>query len=198
MTNQRNNDNDEHLRKLLRTTDPARHLAPLDAHRAERLREKIMLNPQSTPAAPRRRSAWLLGGAGTVGAAAAAAIALPLVIGTGAASVTALSAPPAGGPAAACAEVTPDALHTATLAFRGNVTRIDGDTVTLTVTERFTGETADTVEISQGSPDLLDGSLPPFTTGGSYLVAASDGIVLGCGLTGVDTPPLAQVYDQAF
>ncbi len=191
-------DDDSALRRVLREADPASGLPPLTARDAGLIRERIMLASRAAAPAPRRRG-WLIGGLSAATAAAAGAIAVPLMIGTGAGGVTALQSPPAGGPAAICAEVSSEALETAAdLAFRADVESIDGLTVVLRVTSRFAGDVSDTVTVPQGAGVGVDGAPPAFTEGGSYLVAARDGFVLGCGLTGEDEPALATVYEQAF
>jgi len=66
------------------------------------------------------------------------------------------------------------------------------------VTERFAGEVADRVEVTQVDAIDSDFSSVPFELGGSYLVAAGHGTVRGCGLSGPDSPELRAIYDAAF
>ncbi|MEN9621399.1 MAG: hypothetical protein RL499_1592, partial [Actinomycetota bacterium] len=48
--------------------------------------------------------------------------------------------------------------------------------------------------------DAADGDFSgvPFEVGESYLVAATDGTIAGCGLSGTDSADLRAVYDAAF
>jgi hypothetical protein len=105
-----------------------------------------------------------------------------------------------GVPAGArCAVLTPELLAGSEQAFAGTVTAMDAGTVTIRTTEVFAGEVGQTVEVQAPAPALqeLIGATR-FETGGSYLVAASDGLVSPCGLTGKATAGLQAVYDQAF
>lgn len=103
---------------------------------------------------------------------------------------------------AKCLVPTAALLGRADVAFRGTVTAVehgDGqDVVTLDVDEAYAGAPASPVTIT--SPDLgaaLDGSLT-FEQGGSYLVSADGGQVRVCGFSGVDSPGLRAMYDEAF
>ena len=67
------------------------------------------------------------------------------------------------------------------------------------VTVRAEGNRVDvTVEVEQDDAIDSDFSSVQFELGSSYLVAAGDGTVRGCGLSGADTPELRAVYDAAF
>jgi hypothetical protein len=112
---------------------------------------------------------------------------------------TSLSAQPALAAAGRCAVLTPDLLSGSDQAFAGTVTAMDAGTVTIRTTEVFAGEVGQTVEVTAPPADLqqLVGAAS-FETGGSYLVAATDGLVSPCGLTGKATADLQAVYDQAF
>lgn len=154
-------------------------------------------NDSHAPARPRRR--LLLGAAGAAGAAAiTAALAVPAIIGTPSA-VTALDQPVSGGPAAMCAVVTPEAVASYGTSFRADVTGIDGDTVTLAVTERFDGEVADTVTTTQGDGAGIDGGPLVFEPDRSYLLTTnSDGMIVTCGVSGEADAGLTAVYTEAF
>lgn len=112
-------------------------------------------------------------------------------------TVTTLHAPEAS--AARCMVPTAERLGQAEVAFRGTVTELSGDTVTLEPTRWYAGEETDQVQVSAPAAELsrLLESVT-FTQGGDYLVAATDGAVLICGYSGRAADPLAALYDEAF
>lgn len=196
-------DDDRSLREQLRGADPARDLAPLPPTWLDHRMEQIMTDQNPlTPIADVRRSpamrVWVpIAVAGTA-AAAAVAIAVPLMLG-GAPTVEPLALPAGGGLASgSCLPVTPEGLLDQEQAFAARVLTVEGDLVTFEVTERFAGEVADRVTVPQVDELTSDFSLVPFATGDTVLVAASDGTVTGCGLSGADTAELRAVYDAAF
>lgn len=193
---------DDTLRRIIGRSDPARSMASADDHDITRLMEEAMSDtrstPQSTSGAPSAsRRPWLFGGLGVLGAAAAAAVAVPLALGP-ASSVTVLEQPAAGGPAAMCAVLTPEFVAEADSAFRAEVTGIDGGTVTLHVLDRFAGEVGDTIEVPQGTSAGVDGEPITFEASTTYLLATRDGMILTCGTSGVDSPELDAIYTRAF
>lgn len=158
------------------------------------------MKPQNTSTPGRVNRRGLLVGALGAGAAAIAAVAfaIPAIIGTSVAA-TALTQPAAGGPAAMCAQVTPEAVAAAGTSFRADVRSITDGTVTLSVTERFAGEVGDTVTVTQGVGAGIDGEPIVFVDGESYLLSASaDGVIITCGVSGVADAGLTAVYDAAF
>ena len=196
-------DDDRLLREQLRGADPARDLAPLPPTWLDHRMEQLMTDQTPlTPVADVRRSPamriWVpIALAGTA-AAAAVAIAVPLMLG-GTPSVEQLALPEGGGLASgSCLAVTPEGLLDQEQAFAARVLTVEGDVVTFEVTERFAGEIADRVTVPQVDELSSDFSLVPFAAGDSVLVAATDGTVTGCGLSGADTAELRAVYDAAF
>jgi hypothetical protein len=195
-------DDDLQLRDELRRVDPARDLAPLPptwlGHRMEQMMTDSTDTARPTVAEPvRRRGVWLAVAAAAV-LAAGAAIVVPIALG-GAPTTEVLAQPGGGGiTSGSCLPVTADGLLSQEKAFAARVIAVDGDTVTLDVTERFAGEVADRVEVTQ--PDTIDSdsSRVSFELGESYLVAAGDGTVRGCGLSGPDDAELRAVYEAAF
>lgn len=187
------------MRRLLKAGDPASSLPQVRSDQIVRLTEDTM-NPQNTPSRSRaHRRGLLLGGLG-VGAAAVAAVAfaVPAIIGSSGAA-TALTQPSSGGPAAMCAQVTPEAVAAAGTSFRADVLRIADGTVTLSVDERFAGEISDTVTVTQGVGAGIDGEPIVFIDGETYLLSASpDGVIITCGVSGVADEGLTAVYDAAF
>lgn len=186
----------------MRDADPVSDLAPLPSWQLERLKETAMTTPTTTPA-PVKSRRRLITVAGISAAAAAAIIGGVLIAGPnttpGGGAVTALSVPDAGGPAAMCAEVTPQALESSTLAFRGTVTSIRDGLVTFRVDEVFTGDLEQAVTVPQGDPDTqVDGAAPVFQDGTTYLVSTTDDVIRTCGQTGEETAALDTLYSQAF
>lgn len=193
-------DDDRTLRERVRAADPARTVAPLAETWLDRRMEQIMTKTESPDAAPARstRRAWVP----IVGIAAAltigAAIAVPLMLG-GAPTTEQLAQPGGDGfSSGSCLMVTPEGLRAQEQAFAAHVITVDGDTVTLEVTERFAGEVADRVEVQQVEAISSDFSGVPFELGQSYLVAAGDATIRGCGLSGTDSPELRAIYNEAF
>ena len=120
------------------------------------------------------------------------------MVGTSGAA-TALTQPSSGGPAAMCAQVTPEAVAAAGTSFRADVRSIADGTVTLSVDERFAGEVGDTVTVTQGDGAGIDGEPIVFVEGESYLLSANaDGVIVTCGVSGVADEGLTAVYDAAF
>ncbi len=185
---------DEQLRARFARIDPAATLQP--ASETEILR--MVSNTTSTPARTTNRKPLLLGlGALTIGAAAAAVVGIVLTAPGG--DVTRLAAPSGGGPAAMCAELTPENMAGADLAVGGTVVSIDGDEVTLEVTERFTGDSADRIVVAQQDPDLpSELSAAAFEQGQQYLISSYDGVIATCGQSGPASPELEQLYRAAF
>jgi len=199
------NHNDEHddnqVIAWMRDADPVSDLTPLPAWQLERLKETAMTPTTSTTPAPARNRRRLFAVAGISAAAAAAIIGGVVLTGPGSTGggVTALSAPAAGGPTAMCAEATPEALSSSTLAFRGTVTSTDDGLVTFRVDDVFTGDVEQTVTVPQGDSDVpVDGAAPVFKDGVTYLVSTTEDFIKSCGLTGEDSPELSSLYDQAF
>ncbi|PPF67370.1 hypothetical protein C5E16_09225 [Clavibacter michiganensis] len=201
---------DAGIDRLLRAADPAPHLAPLSPGQRAELEEHAMDETTRTPA---RRGAPSGGGSDrrrprptrrplVLGAvlAAVALVVVVVVLPRGDGDGTRLTVDASGGLADSCAVITPEGLAAAaTLAFRGTVESVEGGTATIRVERVYAGEPSETVAVSQGDPDdVVDGAAPVFADGATYLVAASDGRVASCGLTGVDGPELSALYDQAF
>lgn len=201
-------DNDDVLRERLRRADPASGVEPLGPDWLDTTMEHLMTQQHDTQTEARtdagqpapRRPRWLLPAAGVTGAAAIAAIALPLALGAGGATaVTALELPTDPGLAAgSCPVIEPALVAMNDTAVAASVTSIDGDTVTLEVTERFAGDVENRLTLTQVEASGGDFSGVPFTVGGDYLIAAIDGTVALCGVTGVDEASLRSIYVDAF
>jgi hypothetical protein len=195
-------DDDRQLREQLRGADPAQNLAPLPSTWLDHRMEQIMTEQTTSPApaVPARsaRRTWIPVVGVAAALAIAAAVAVPLAL-SGTPTVEQLAQPTGDGLASgSCMIVSPEGLLMNEQAFAARVLTVEGDVVTLEVTERFTGEVADRVEVPQ--VDAADGDFSgvPFEVGESYLVAATDGTIAGCGLSGTDSADLRAVYDAAF
>ena len=198
-------DDDRALRDELRAADPARTLPPASPTWLDHRMEQIMTDQSPTTTtftreAPRRAfRRWMPVVGIAAGLAIAAAIVVPLVVGGPERTVEALQPPPGGGLASgSCLRLEPATVAAQEQAFAARVLQVQGDTVLLEVTERFTGDVADRVEVLQGDAMTSDFSGVPFAVGQSYLVGAVDGTITGCGVTGADSAELRAVYDEAF
>ncbi len=194
---------DDDLRRMIARADPSASLHPLRSDQLTRLTEttinrKDTIDGSRTRPARTTRRAWALGGGGVgIAAIAAAAFIVPGTWGPATSSTT-LNQPAGGGPAAMCAEVTPDALAGYDSAFRAVVTTVEGDMVTLTVSDTFKGDIDKTVMVPQGDGGGVDGEPLVFADGGTYLISTQDGTIVTCGVSGQDTPELDALYRQAF
>jgi hypothetical protein len=209
---------DEHdeLRARLRAADPAASLPRPDPDRVARLLEETMSHPRTTTEAPanapgRSPLTWLVAAAAIVLIAAVGAFALidpsdddgATTAGsqpTTQASVTELQAPGAAATAGRCLPTTADVLAGADVAFDGTVEEIEGDLVTLRVTQWYAGEETDLVTVEGPSEDLQALlAAVDFQDGQRYLVAAApDGRVMVCGFSAPHSPRLERLYDRAF
>ena len=213
------------LRDRLARLDPAEDLPVRSATGPEgrALLEEIMSTPVNTdtrgldgpPAVPPERDAprnsrrWWLGGAAAA-AVAAIAVAGVLVIGGG---DGASDEPEVAGGAkpglelslgegqdmmASCMQMSPELLAPVQLAFAGTAREVDGERVVLDVTRWYTGGDAEAVELTApGGLVALTGGID-FEVGGEYLIAAENGTVDYCGMSGPATPELQSFYDAAF
>ena len=198
-------DDDRALRDRLRAADPARALPPASPTWLDHRMEQIMTDQSPTTTTDTSEEArpaftrWMP----VVGVAAslviAALIVVPLALGGPEPTVEALQPPTGGGLASgSCLALEPSTIAAQEKAFAATVLEIQGQTVVLEVTERFAGDVADRVEVTQVDAATSDFSGVPFAVGESYLVAALDGTITGCGVTGADSAELRAVYDAAF
>lgn len=198
-------DDDRALRDQLRAADPARALPPASPTWLDHRMEQIMTDQSPTTTTvtsetPRRAfRRWMPVAGVAAGLAIAAAIVAPLVLGGPEPTVEALRPPMDGGlTSGSCLVLEPATVAAQEQAFAATVLQIQGDTVLLEVTERFAGDVADRVEVTQVDAMTSDFSGVPFEVGQSYLVGAVDGTITGCGVTGADSAELRTVYDAAF
>jgi hypothetical protein len=202
------------LRIRLAGADPAAELPAADPDEVDRLLERVVL-ADLRETGTRRRSplTWLVAAAALVVIVAGGALWLVQSSrGHTDGGLLADPAPTTAAPATGeltvaaagsgrCMMPTADLLADKPIAFEGTVEGIADGVVTLRVTHVFAGDLAEEVSVRGAvAPDTggaPEGD-PTFATGGRYLVAAADGTVLGCGLSGPVTPDLRDLYAQAF
>jgi hypothetical protein len=197
----------DELEQRLRAADPAPPAVPVRPARDPRARtlvERIMTDTQDPialdpPSSPTRRWLAVAAAAAAVVAVAGGAVALTGSDDEDEPTSVALTLP-ADDMMAMCMEVSPEILRdSASVAFEGTVTSTDAEATTLAVDRWFAGEEVDEVVVAtpDGSDTALLGSIT-FEAGGTYLVAAADGEVRSCGLTGPSSPELEAIYEGAF
>jgi hypothetical protein len=175
----------------LRRADPA-HMSPAPSESKARIWARIQeATMDDTRSASRRRIAW----AGGLAAAAVAGIAaLALLLNPGTPSPGPTDDPDTG--IGSCVETySLDALANRDFAFDGTVAAIDGDSVTFSVNEAFSGDASSGESITLSAPGMSGTSItsaggPILTEGERYLVAGDDEFVWACGFT--------QPYDEAL
>ncbi|ANH36977.1 hypothetical protein I601_0525 [Nocardioides dokdonensis FR1436] len=98
-----------------------------------------------------------------------------------------------------CMLPTAEALAEQPLALEGTVVGVEDGVAVLDPEEFFAGRATDRVEVvaPTESDRALLGSVE-LEEGSRYLVAAADGRVVGCGLSGPAEPELAELYAEAF
>ncbi|MFC9690906.1 hypothetical protein ACFTSF_20310 [Kribbella sp. NPDC056951] len=84
------------------------------------------------------------------------------------------------------------------VAFEGKVTAVTGDLISLKVAHWYRGGPGDNVEVQAMPEDVLTLLGVDFKVGESYLVSAANGQVSICGASGLSTPELRQLYEQAY
>jgi hypothetical protein len=99
---------------------------------------------------------------------------------------------------AMCMALSPELIRQGELAFRADVTGIDAGIVTLQVTERFQGDVGDLVQVEQGDGVPIDGAPIVFENGATYLISSDGETIGGCSGSGVASPELEALFDEAF
>jgi hypothetical protein len=90
-------------------------------------------------------------------------------------------------------------LRAQTVAFRGTLVSMVAGTARFEVTRWYVGGPTDLAEVTAAPPAMRElTQAAHLATGASYLVAADDGRVLGCGFTGPAKGSLSKLYDSAF
>jgi hypothetical protein len=207
---------DDQLRDLVQSRDPAASLPPADPDRVARLLEGTMTHDVETPAPdhsrpkadPRRRTplTWLVAAAAVLVIAGVGAFAIfggdrepqrvPDAVDERVTTLELAAGPPVGG---RCAMVSADRLAFQETAFEGTVTTIKGRAVTLRVDHWYRGGDTDYVTVA-GPADHLRALVQSvtFERDGRYLVTASGGEVSVCGYSAPYSDDLAALYAEAF
>jgi len=192
--------NDGELRHRLAASNPSPPMKPVDpvgSDRARALMEDIMSTtitrqPRVEPKRPRFLAL-------AAAAASFAVVAAALLFGGLAASSEPLqlTAEPAGL-TAMCLPFEGETLSGMSPAFGGTVTAVNGGTAVIAVDRWYAGGDSENVEI-QFTPGLeaLIGT-PDFEVGEQYLITATDGVVNGCGYSGLATPEYQAAFAAAF
>lgn len=198
---------DPELLERLHAADPASSLPIAAPEQVARLLEAAM--SETTTRAPESRETgthdrspltWLVAAAAVVLIAAAGIFGLahrdhgstPTAQG----SVTQLTYTPSEG---RCVLPSVGVLRLQSVAFRGTLRSLDDGTATFDVTQWYAGGPTRLAKVS-AAPTPLAGLVQDahLRVGGDYLVAASDGVVTGCGVTAPATTSRQRLYDRAF
>lgn len=203
----------DEIRERLSALDPMRGVAidPVGSDRARNLLEAVMSRPLTespadaiaSPVEPKRSPRRWSMLAGAVGLAAAAIVAVVVVANNDSGTTTATPplelSLPASDVMAMCMAIDAAMLSdSAEVAFAGTVSSVGDGVVALDVDRWYRGGDASSVQVStaEGFTVALDGV--DFVAGARYLVTASTGQVLGCGMSGPASPELEQLFDIAF
>lgn len=189
--------NDDDLKNRLAAanpTPPSDPVDPIESDRARALMEDIM-STETTPTRAEPRFARIL-----TAAAAALVVVIggtALVGGLGPSEPLILTAD-GGGSMAMCLEFDVATLAEMRPAFAGTVVELTDSVATLEVDRWFTDGDAEIVEIeyTPGFEALI--GTPALEVGQRYLITASEGVVNGCGYSGLATPEYEAVFERAF
>lgn len=189
---------DDDLRNRLAASNPTPTSDPVDpitSDRARALMENIMTTTTTRPRLEPRRFRL-------VGAVAAALVVViggaALFGGLGTSGDPLVLAGPGGDSIASCLPFEVDTLGGMSPAFGGTVVELTDSVATLEVDRWFTDGDAEIVEIeyTPGFEALI--GTPTLEVGQRYLITATDGVVNGCGYSGVATPEYEAAFEQAF
>jgi hypothetical protein len=188
---------DELRNRLARSnpTPPSEPVDPIHSYRARALMEDIMSTATMEPRLNQRRVRMI----GAVAAALVVVIGGAALLGGLGSDRTPLALTANGSDAMAmCLPFDIATLEGMSPAFGGTVVELTDSVATLEVDRWFAGGDAELVEI-QYTPgfEALIGT-PNLEVGQRYLITATDGVVNGCGYSGVATPELETAFEQAF
>ena len=188
---------DDDLRNRLAAsnpTPPSEPVDPITSGRARALMENIMTTTTSKPRTEPRRYRLV----GAVAAALVVVIGGAALLGPGTAGEPLVLAGPGGDITAICMPFEVGTLGGMTPAFGGTVVELTDSVATIEVDRWFTGGDAEIVEI-QYTPgfEALIGT-PALELGQRYLITAAEGVVNGCGYSGLATPEYEAAFEQAF
>ncbi len=189
---------DERLRnRLAASAPPSEPVDPISSDRARELMEDIMTTTIERPSLDRRRPRLV----------AAVAAALVVVLGV-AGAITGFGSDDDPAPLvltangsdalASCLPFDVGILADMSPAFAGTVVTLTDSVATLEVDRWYTGGDAEVVEIgyTPGFEALI--GTPTLEVGQRYLITAAQGVVNGCGYSGLATPDLEAAFAQAF
>lgn len=189
---------DDDLRNRLAAsnpTPPSEPVDPITSGRARALMENIMTTTTSKPRVEPRRYRL-------VGAVAAALIVVmggaALLGGPGTTGEPLVLAGPGGDALASCLPFEVETLGGMSPAFGGTVVELTDSVAILDVDRWFTDGDTEIVEIeyTPGFEALI--GTPTLEVGQRYLITATDGVVNGCGYSGLATPEYEAAFEQAF
>jgi hypothetical protein len=188
---------DGDLRNRLAASNPSPPLEPVDpttSERARALMEEIMTTRTSEPQVEPRRFRLMPVAAALVVVIGGAA----LFGGLGASGTPLVLTANGSDSMASCLPFDTGTLGGMSPAFGGTVVELTDTVATMEVDRWFTGGDAEIVEI-QYTPgfEALIGT-PSLEVGQRYLITASDGVVNGCGYSGLATPEYEAAFEQAF
>ncbi len=189
---------DDDLRHRLAASDPTppgKPVDPITSDRAREMMEDIMSTKTIQPRVEQRRVRL-------IGAAAAALVVVIAGVGLfggfGSEPSPLVLSAEGSDALASCLPFDVATLEGMSPAFGGTVVELTDSVATLEVDRWFTGGDAEVVEINYtpGFEALI--GTPSLEVGQRYLITASDGVVNGCGYSGVATPEYEASFEQAF
>lgn len=192
--------NDDQLRKRLSASNPTPSSEPVDpitSDRARALMEDIMSAETTASRMEQNRNRLVVAVAAAV-AVAVLGFSLADGLGSGDAPAPLVLSAEGGDVLASCLPFDVEILEAMSPAFGGVVIELTDSAATIEVDRWFTGGEAEIVEINYtpGFEALI--GTPSLEVGQRYLITATDGVVNGCGYSGVATPEYEASFEQAF
>ena len=198
---------DPELRQRLLAADPASSLPAAGPDRVGQLLEDLMSDTdtrtrESRETGTRDRSplTWLVAAASVVLIAAAGAVGLAQRDnGSAPAARPSLTELRDSAVSGLCILPNARVLRVQSVAFRGTLVSLTDTAATFHADHWYAGGPTDSVKVAP-SPDRIPEMMraSDLTVGDDYLVAATGGMVTGCGFTGPVSPRLQKLYDAAF
>lgn len=189
---------DDDLRNRLSSsnpTPPSQPVDPITSDRARALMEDIMSTETIQPRMVQKRTRLV----GAVAAILTLVVAGGAIFGLGSDDPAPLVLSAGGSDSlASCLPFDVAILEGMSPAFGGTVVELTDSVATLEVDRWFTGGDAEVVEINYtpGFEALI--GTPSMEVGQRYLITATDGVVNGCGYSGVASAEYEAAFEQAF
>lgn len=189
---------DDDLRNRLSSsnpTPPSQPVDPITSDRARALMEDIMSTETIQPRMVQKRTRLV----GAVAALLTLVVAGGALFGLGSDDPAPLVLSASGSDSlASCLPFDVAILEGMSPAFGGTVVELTDSVATLEVDRWFTGGDAEVVEINYtpGFEALI--GTPSMEVGQRYLITATDGVVNGCGYSGVASAEYEAAFEQAF